>query len=189
MRVIAGTARSIPLTAPAGNNTRPTTDKIKETLFNILQFDLQGAVFMDIFAGSGAIGIEALSRGARQAVFVDSGRDAINCITANVKKCRFEDRSIIVKADAAQFAGYVRRADIADADRLIIFMDPPYGKDMELPVLKAIHESGLLKDDSIVIVEEALNHELDSLSEYGLQIYRTKEYKNQKHIFMRKQVL
>ena len=186
MRVIAGTARSIPLTAPAGSNTRPTTDKIKETLFNILQFDLQGAVFIDIFAGSGAIGIEALSRGARKAVFVDSGRDAINCITANVKKCRFEDQSLIVKTDAAQFAGYALKADIKDADKLIIFMDPPYGKDLELPVLKAIHESGLLKEDSIVIVEEELKYELAAPEQYGLELYRTKEYKNQKHMFLRK---
>ena len=186
MRVIAGTARSIPLITPAGNNTRPTTDKIKETLFNILQFDLQGAAFIDIFAGSGAIGIEALSRGANKALFVDSGRDAINCITANVKKCRFEDRSIIVKADAAQFNMYASRIEAADDDRLIIFMDPPYEKDMELPVLKAISESGLLKEDSIIIVEEALKYELALPEDYGLEIYRTKEYKNQKHIFLRK---
>ena len=185
MRVIAGTARSIPLIAPAGNNTRPTTDKIKETLFNILQFDLQGAVFIDIFAGSGAIGIEALSRGAKQAVFVDSGRDAINCITANVRKCHFEDRSIIVKGDASAFASYASRASLKDADKLIVFMDPPYEKDMELPVLKAIHESGLLKKDSIVIVEEALKYELKLPDEYGFEIFRTKEYKNQKHMFLK----
>ncbi len=186
MRVIAGTARSIPLTAPSGSNTRPTTDKIKETLFNILQFDLQGSVFMDIFAGSGAIGIEALSRGARQAIFVDSGRDAISCIEANVKKCRFTDRSIIVKADAAQTAAYIKKADTADADKLIIFMDPPYEKDLELPVLKAIAESGILKEDSIIIVEEALRYELKLPEECGLELYRTKEYKNQKHLFLRK---
>ena len=109
MRVIAGSARSIPLIAPSGNNTRPTTDKIKETLFNILQYDVQGAVFYDIFAGSGAIGIEALSRGAERAVFVDTSRDAINCITANVKKCKFTDKSRIVKADASQLSAYFKK--------------------------------------------------------------------------------
>ena len=186
MRVIAGTARSIPLIAPAGNNTRPTTDKIKETLFNILQFDLQGAVFIDIFAGSGAIGIEALSRGAKRAVFVDSGRDAINCITANVKKCRFTERSSIVKADAAQISTYMRSAGANDGSRLIIFMDPPYEKGLELPVLKSLADSGIVTDDTIIIVEEALRYELELPEGSGLEIYRTKEYKNQKHLFIRK---
>lgn len=186
MRVIAGTARSIPLTAPAGSNTRPTTDKIKETLFNILQFDLQGAVFADIFAGSGAIGIEALSRGAKRAIFVDSGRDAISCITANVKKCRFTEHSSIVKADAAQISAYMKGEGINDGSRLIIFMDPPYEKGLELPVLKALAESGIIRDDTIIIVEEALRYELELPAESGLEIYRIKEYKNQKHLFIRK---
>lgn len=186
MRVIAGTARSIPLIAPAGNNTRPTTDKIKETLFNILQFDLQGATFVDIFAGSGAIGIEALSRGADRAVFVDSGRDAISCITANVRKCGFADRSSIVKADASQLSLYMRGIGEADGSRLIIFMDPPYEKGLELPVLKALSESSMVREDTLIIVEEALRYELVLPADSGLEIYRTKEYKNQKHLFIRK---
>lgn len=185
MRVIAGTARSIPLIAPAGSNTRPTTDKIKETLFNILQFDLQGSVFVDIFAGSGAIGIEALSRGAERAIFVDSGRDAISCITANVRKCGFTDRSSIVKADASQLSLYMRGTE-DEGSRLIIFMDPPYEKGLELPVLKALSESGIIREDTLIIVEEALRYELQLPEESGLEIYRTKEYKNQKHLFIRK---
>ena len=99
MRVIAGTARSIPLKSPAGMDTRPTTDKIKETLFNILQFDVQGAVFADLFAGSGAIGIEALSRGAHHAFFIDSAKPAFDVIRENVRKCHFEDRATIVRGD------------------------------------------------------------------------------------------
>lgn len=186
MRVIAGTARSIPLIAPAGNNTRPTTDKIKETLFNILQFELQGSTFADIFAGSGAIGIEALSRGASRALFVDTDREALSCITANVQKCGFTEKSTIVRADAAQAASYIARLKGTDDGRLIIFMDPPYGTDAELPVLKSIAMSGMLEDDSLIIVEEALHYELKLPQEYGLEIYRTKEYKNQKHIFLRK---
>lgn len=183
MRVIAGSARSIPLIAPSGNNTRPTTDKIKETLFNILQYDVQGAVFYDIFAGSGAIGIEALSRGAERAVFVDTSRDAINCITANVKKCKFTDKSRIVKADASQLSSYFKKNETA---QLIIFMDPPYERDLEMPVLRSIAESGVLKEDDIIIVEEAIRYELELPEELGLEIYRVKEYKNQKHLFIRK---
>ena len=84
MRVIAGTARSMPLKAAEGNNTRPTTDRIKETLFNILQADIPGCRFLDLYSGSGAIGIEALSRGARQAVFVENSRPAIAVIKDNL---------------------------------------------------------------------------------------------------------
>lgn len=186
MRVIAGTARSIPLITPSGNNTRPTTDRIKETLFNILQTELPGAVFLDIFAGSGAIGIEALSRGADRAVFADSGREAISCITANVNKCRFTDRCDILSTDAARVGMYISRLKLKADEKLIVFMDPPYGKDMELPVLKGLAESGILNSESIIIVEEALNYELNIPEEWGLEIYRVKEYKNQKHIFLRK---
>ena len=85
MRVIAGTARSLVLKTPEGTNTRPTTDRIKETLFNILQTDVPGAVFVDLFAGSGGIGIEALSRGAKKAYFVDTDKTAIGCIEYNLK--------------------------------------------------------------------------------------------------------
>lgn len=172
---------------PSGNDTRPTTDKIKETLFNILQFELQGAVFLDIFAGSGAIGIEALSRGADRAVFVDSGREAINCITANVRKCRFTDHCDIVNADAKNTGVYVPRLHLQEDEKLIIFMDPPYEKDLELPVLKNLSESGIIREDTLIIVEEALRYELKLPAELGLKISKTKEYKNQKHMFIRRE--
>ena len=186
MRVIAVSARSIPLIAPSGCNTRPTTDKIKETLFNILQYDVQGAVFYDIFAGSGAIGIEALSRGAERAVFVDTSRDAVNCITANVKKCKFSDKSRIVKADASQLSAYFNKNETENEAKLIIFMDPPYERNLEMPVLRSIAESGVLKKDDIIIVEEAIRCESELPEELGLEIYRVKEYKNQKHMFIRR---
>ncbi len=185
MRVIAGTARSIPLKTPQGMDTRPTTDKIKETLFNMIQFDVQGAVFLDLFAGSGAIGIEALSRGAERAVFVDSSKAAVECITENVKKCKFEDRSAIVRTDASSFSAYLSRLGKPEG-RLIIFMDPPYEKEAEVPVLKGLLERGVIAEDSIIIVEEALRSSMDFAQELGLEIVRVKEYKNQKHVFLRK---
>ena len=184
MRVIAGTARSIPLKAPAGMETRPTADKIKETLFNIIQFDVQGAVFLDIFAGSGAIGIEALSRGASSAVFVDSSRQAEAVIKENVVKCGFSDKSRIIKADASAVSRYI--SGINDAERLIIFMDPPYNKNLEFKVLELINASGIIKDDTVIIVEEALDADISEAERCGFEIYRVKEYKNQKHVFLRK---
>lgn len=184
MRVIAGTARSIPLKAPQGMETRPTTDKIKETLFNILQFDVQEAVFLDLFAGSGAMGIEALSRGAKLAVFVDSSRAAESVIIENVSKCGFKDRARIIRAEASNTVRYI--SDIKAAERLIIFMDPPYNKGLEFKVLKELAADGVIRDDTTVIVEEALNADMSAVKDCGLDIYRVKEYKNQKHVFLRK---
>ena len=91
MRVIAGSARRLLLSVPEGKDTRPTTDRIKETLFNILQFDLVDQDVLDLFAGSGALGIEALSRGAKRAVFCDSGKKALACIEQNIARCHFQD--------------------------------------------------------------------------------------------------
>ena len=187
MRVIAGTARSIPLKAPVGMETRPTTDKIKETLFNILQFEVQGALFADLFAGSGAIGIEALSRGAQRALFIDSAKAAADVIRENVRKCHFEDRAKIMRADASLAAGEIRAMKAA-ADgnaKLIVFMDPPYDKGLELPVLKSILAAGVLDEDDLIIVEESLGCDLAPELDPGLEIVREKKYKNQKHIFIK----
>ncbi len=182
MRVIAGTARSIPLKTPEGTDTRPTTDRIKETLFNMLQFKLQGAVFADIFAGSGAIGIEALSRGAKKAFFVDNKKASIDVIEQNLKKCRLIDKAKIVKAEAADVKRYFPKLD--KDERLIVFMDPPYGQGLELPVLKALKEGGLVNTDSTIILEEALNYEIDGINELGYDVVKIKKYKNQKHLFL-----
>ena len=100
MRVIAGTARSLPLRAPEGADTRPTTDRIKETLFNMLQTYIPGCVFVDIFSGSGSIGIEAISRGARKAYFIENAPKALSCIQENLTFTKFIDRAIVLKQDA-----------------------------------------------------------------------------------------
>ncbi len=111
MRVIAGSRRSLPLKTVEGLETRPTTDRIKETLFNILMPDISGARFLDLFAGSGGIGIEALSRGAASAVFVDNSRDAIRCINDNVKFTKFTDEAEVVRLDALSYVRALRKVD------------------------------------------------------------------------------
>lgn len=105
MRVIAGSARRLLLKTVEGMETRPTTDRIKETLFNMLQNDLYGARFLDLFAGSGAIGIEALSRGAKEAVFVDKGDGQISCIRDNLKTTHLEERARVMSADVTWRSG------------------------------------------------------------------------------------
>jgi 16S rRNA (guanine966-N2)-methyltransferase len=99
MRVIAGSRRSMPLKAPAGLDTRPTQDRTKETLFNVLQNDIPGSVFVDLFSGSGGIGIEALSRGAKKAYFVENNKAALSCIKENLKFTKFIEESVVLETD------------------------------------------------------------------------------------------
>lgn len=120
MRIIAGSKRGKKLLTLEGEQVRPTTNMVKEALFNILQFGLEGRRFLDLFAGSGQIGLEALSRGAREAVFVDSSRDSVRVVQKNLEAAGFQDRGKVVSAD---FAGYLMREQ-GQFD--IAFIDPPY---------------------------------------------------------------
>lgn len=183
MRVIAGTARSTPLCTPSGMDTRPTTDRIKETLFNILQFSLRDRPFLDLFAGSGAMGIEALSRGASYAVLIDASREAADCIRKNLAKCHFEQRAELLQTDVS--SGLFRIAGRRELRSPLVFMDPPYDKGLELPALSALMQSGLLTEESIVVVETSLSGNLSAAEGLGYEVFREKKYKNQKHVFLR----
>ncbi len=181
MRVIAGTARSLPLKTPQGLDTRPTTDRIKETLFNILQADIPGCVFVDMFSGSGGIGIEALSRGARKAYFVENAREPLSCLADNLKFTRFEDRAVVLKQDAvAALTG------ISEKEVNILFMDPPYGQEQERRVMEAIKNMRYITTDTVIIVEASLDTHMDYVQEMGFSVVREKTYKTNKHIFIRK---
>ena len=120
MRVITGTARGVRLTTPDGMDTRPTTDKVKEAIFSAIQFELDGARFLDLFAGSGQMGIEALSRGAKNCVFIDSSRVAVRTIQENLQRTKLADRATVLCTDAARYlATGTEKFDL-------IFLDPPY---------------------------------------------------------------
>ncbi len=179
MRVIAGSARSIPLVTPAGLDTRPTTDKIKETLFNMINFDLPGSVFVDLYSGSGAIGIEAVSRGAKHAYFVENNRKAVECIKANVSKCKFTDESTIITRDVKDALYEIH--DKAD----IVFMDPPYELGDEEAVMKLLKNSSIIDNETIIIIEAKLERDFDSIEALGYEMYKEKCYKNNKHCFFR----
>lgn len=181
MRVIAGTARSLPLKTPQGLDTRPTTDRIKETLFNILQGDIPGCVFVDMFCGSGGIGIEALSRGARKAYFVENAREPLNCLADNLKFTRFEDRAVVLRQDAtAALSG------ISEKEVDILFMDPPYGQEEERRVLEELKNMSYITGDTLIVVETSLNTHMDYAPEIGFSVVREKKYKTNKHLFIRK---
>ena len=182
MRVIAGTARRLLLKTPAGMNTRPTTDRIKETLFNILQPRLAGRDFLDLFAGSGGIGIEALSRGARFACFADSSREAISCIRENLSHTKMTDRSSVYAADAMTA---LRRMRSEGRKFDIVFLDPPYGKGLELAALKAMRDNDLLAEDATVVVETARDGTgVEELESCGYQVTRVKDYKTNRRVFL-----
>lgn len=181
MRVIAGTARSLPLKTPDGPDTRPTTDRIKETLFNMLQTDIPGAVFVDLFSGSGGIGIEALSRGASKAYFVENAPKAISCIEQNLVFTKFADRAIVIKQDAvsALHSIFEKEADI-------IFMDPPYHQDHEKRVLAQLSQMKYVTEDTLIIVEADVHTDFSYLDSLGFRIEKEKTYKTNKHVFIRK---
>lgn len=184
MRIIAGTARSLPLRSLEGRDTRPTTDRIKETLFNILQSGIAGSSFLDLFAGSGQIGLEALSRGADHAVFVENNKKACACIEDNIQFTRFEKQSKLLAMEALSALRSLEGKDAFD----YIFMDPPYKSAQEREVLAYLAESRLLKEDAVIIVEAAMDTDFSYVNGLRLEILREKKYKTNKHIFVSKEV-
>lgn len=183
MRVIAGKARRLLLKTIDGPDTRPTTDRIKETLFNILNPDLADAAFLDLFAGSGGIGIEALSRGADKAVFVEKNPKAADCIRENLKTTHLEEDGTVIACDV--LTG-LRRLEDQGIVFDFVFMDPPYGQEAERSVLEYLSDSSLIDEDSAVIVEAALPTGFDYLDDLGYVLDRVKPYKTNKHMFIHK---
>lgn len=181
MRVIAGTARSMPLKTPTGPDTRPTTDRIKETLFNILQNDIPGCVFVDLFSGSGGIGIEALSRGAKKAYFIENASSAIQCIQENLVFTKFTDKGIVLKQDAVAGLGSIYEKEVD-----IIFLDPPYESGQEERVIQMLAGMKYVTSDTLIIVEASLKTDMVYANQYGFEVIREKKYKTNKHLFLKK---
>ncbi len=183
MRVISGSARRLLLKTLPGNETRPTTDKIKETLFNMINFDLPGSVFLDLFAGSGAIGIEALSRGASAAVFIDNNIKAAAVIRENLEHTGLAAASEVLTAEAVSG---LRRLEAGKKHFDIVFMDPPYDLGLEDTALRYLKNSGIISADTIIIIEMSRDTDTEHISELGYIIDKIKTYKTNKHIFIRR---
>ena len=182
MRVISGNNRGMQLLAPEGMDTRPTQDRIKETLFNMIAFDIPDCSFLDLFAGSGQMGIEALSRGAIEAVFVEKDKNAISCIEKNITKARLEDVSNLLKMDVSAALNSLNNHSTFD----IIFMDPPYNHEMEKTVLKTLADKAYVDENTLIIVEASLETDFDYAVDFGYTITKEKLYKTNKHIFLKK---
>lgn len=180
MRVIAGKARRTPLKTLEGMGTRPTTDRIKETLFNMLQYDIADCCFLDLFAGSGAIGIEALSRGAKMAVFVEQNARAAECVRENLKATKLEPQAVVMNCDALTALKRLEGKYRFD----YIFMDPPYDQLLEKQMLEYLAESNLIDKQSTLIIEASLETEFGYLESLGFVLEKEKEYKTNKHMFV-----
>lgn len=181
MRVIAGSARRLLLKAPEGMDTRPTTDRIKETLFNMIQDELYHCRFLDLFSGSGGIGIEALSRGGELAVFVENSPKAVEVIRNNLKTTHLEDRAMVMNCDV-QTA--LNRLEERGMSFDFIFMDPPYNHLYEKQVLERLSGSPLIKENTLIIAEASRETDTSYIPSLGFCISRVKEYKTNKHLFI-----
>lgn len=153
MRVVAGFAKGRLLKSPDGTDiVRPTTDKVKESLFSSIQFETQGCVFLDLFAGSGQMGIEAISRGAKRAYFVDNNRHSLSVINENIRLVRFEDRASVIFGDYHSILTHcTEKVDIA-------FLDPPYSKKLLSDAMQAILP--IMGENSKIICESPIDEEL-----------------------------
>jgi len=173
MRVITGTARGTVLKTPDGMKTRPTSDRVKEALFSVIQFEIPGAKVLDLFGGTGQLGIEALSRGAHSAVFIDEQESACKLIRENIKRTHFEEVSKVIKSD---YSAYLRSCK-EKFD--IIFLDPPYAEVFLENSLKMITEIDILQSGGIIITERPVGKDLlFNFSGYS----RSKDYKYSKTI-------
>ena len=168
MRVITGLARGMKLFSTEGLETRPTSDWTKESIFNIIQFDIEGRRVLDLFSGTGQMGIEALSRGARECVFIDNRRESIDVTTKNVEKTGFRANSVIQQSD---YMAYLKRC--APGSFGLIFLDPPYGSGMLERALRAIFSRDLLSDGGLIVCEGEKN---DYIPDAAAPYFRGREY-------------
>ena len=169
MRVITGSARGCRLKELEGMETRPTTDRVKEGLFNIIQFDIEGRKVLDLFAGTGQLGIECLSRGAVSAVFVDRRPDAVKLIRENLKATSLSERARVVSGDSMEFLKSLReKFDL-------IFLDPPYEAELLEPAIAHIAKFDILSPHGIIVAEHPAGRVLPALAE-PYRLHRTYRY-------------
>ena len=182
MRVIAGTAKRLQLKTLDGLDTRPTTDRIKETLFNMLTPYISGSTILDLFAGSGGIGIEALSRGAKEAVFVEKNVKAMACVKDNLQYTKLSNNAATLTTDVLTEHHKLN----GDKQFDYIFMDPPYNQELERKVLEYLADSELMTEDCVIIVEASKETNFDYIESLGYSLIKEKVYKTNKHVFLEK---
>ncbi|WP_290687084.1 16S rRNA (guanine(966)-N(2))-methyltransferase RsmD [Intestinibacter sp.] len=171
LRVISGKARGLKLNTPKNQDVRPTTDRVKESLFNIINFDIMDSNVLDLFAGTGSLGIECLSRGANKCVFVDKSKESMSIVKSNIKKARVENESITMNID---FKSAILSLGNKGEKFNIIFMDPPYYKNMFEDALSMVDQNNLLEEDGVIVVEHDTK---DSFPENIGRLYKSRDKK------------
>lgn len=165
MRIIAGERRGKTLRTVRGMATRPTADRVRESVFNILSHQVRDATVLDLFAGTGAMGIEALSRGADYAVFIDDSQNALSVISRNLEECRFQDKANVIRWNIVKnlncLDGFKARFDL-------IFADPPYNKNFIAPALHHLLKSNCLKDNALIVIEHEIEPIPTDISDFCL---------------------
>lgn len=169
MRIITGRARGIRLDTLEGEETRPTSERVKEAVFSMLQFDIEGREVLDLFAGSGQMALEAVSRGAAAATLVDKSKNAIRIIEKNAEKTKLSKYCRIVNSDSLDF---IKRNKEKKYD--IIFIDPPYASGLYIPILKLLYEYEMIKPTSLIVCESDFEKLLDNDGELQ-RIYSVKK--------------
>lgn len=174
MRIIGGTMRGTKLFTLEGENTRPTLDRVKEALFSKINFELQDAIVLDLFSGSGALGLEALSRGAQKSFLCDNSRDAIKIINQNIEKTRSKDKILLFNMDYQKALSEIKKEGIKFD---IVFLDPPYKTDFAEDAAKTIIENGLLNENGLIVLETDNKEKvLEKLDTNILEIKDIKKY-------------
>ena len=171
MRVISGKVRGLKLNAPKNDDVRPTTDRVKESLFNMINSYMMDSDILDLFAGTGSLGIECLSRGANKCVFVDNSKESLNIVKSNIKKARLENESTILNLE---FKSAINTLGLKKQQFDVIFMDPPYYKNMFSDALSAVDNNNLLKEDGIIVVE---HDTVDKFPDNMGRLYKSREKK------------
>ena len=182
MRIIGGKARGTKLYTLEGDNTRPTLDRVKESLFNIIQRDIPESIFLDLFSGSGAIGLEAVSRGAKKAILCDKSKDAINIIKKNIEKTHFQEQIELYQLPFEKLLNDKIKEKID-----IIYIDPPYKTDFVYNAIKIILDKNLINDDSIVIIEtDEEQRVINQIKELNVEVVNQRQYGRAHLIFVKK---
>lgn len=182
MRIIGGTARGTKLYTLEGENTRPTLDRVKESLFNIIQRDIPQSVFLDLFSGSGAIGLEAVSRGAKKAILCDNSKDAVNIIKKNIEKTHFQDNIELYKLDYETLL-----KDKIQEKLDIIYIDPPYKTNYIQNAVNIILEKNLIDEKSIIILEtDDEKRIIEQMKNLNINITNQRKYGRANLIFLQK---
>ena len=182
MRIISGTARGTKLFTLEGLDTRPTLDRVKEPLFNIINFDLEDAVVLDLFAGSGALGLEAISRGSKKVFLCEKNRNAANIVEKNIEKTKFQDQAILIRNDFEKAISFIEQLN----EKIdVVFIDPPYKTDLIKKSLEKILDSDILNDDFIIIAEtDEPERILKDINILNINVFDTRKYGRVSLIFL-----